>query len=707
MDDPWSSPWTTVDEDPSKRHPPEVPAAPPATAVAFPPSVRFDSLWGDDSFGGWGVTDTRISGDHGTLSSTHEPKTNGFEDRSDGFGAYTTGTGVTSAFSSLSPEADPWATEVSYSSFEDTKKADAQRGLSPVDELAVDHGHTETSDATHIALPEPPTLENGRFDAVENRTAAPEPNDSRPPSPETDLEDGPHDDVLSVPKHRDVSPDPQSESSRQVSKVQELVDMYDGIAKKATSAPPPAVPVPRKKATGSDNVETEDEEEDGIRKDGKEEKDGDEDEEDWPEDFETGDNEPAQILEPPSPHGPPSPQATREPPPKFDIDMSQMPTLFNNIAADPSTTVPAQLPDHPDLNFSTVTERKAWYRLSRQGSSRLHDFGDDENYRGVSWRGSAISEETFAIVRRWMQEGSVVGAGRGARGGRFGSRSAATFGWDQSSSSDPVDLSFLHRKRASLDERKGSGQRLSLDMPPAFVPVSATRTSMNGPAKPSRSRPVSMPVAPTQFRSTPKSNHKPSPLSVSTKALNGSMVTPKSSTPITPKTITTTAKPVEDDDEWGEMVSSPQTSTNTSGWGQSSTSIPDSGVDFAMSPTAKPASVSSPNGSARGSQSKPSVRFTEPTIPADTGSMTSSPLEKSFPSSPPSQPPPQSPVVGTSGIADISTSGDFDRLGGRKPVATASVTNNESSETEELTEAEEDAVARVVLSLPDLSYMLR
>jgi len=87
--------------------------------------------------------------------------------------------------------------------------------------------------------------------------------------------------------------------------------------------------------------------------------------------------------------------------------------------------------------------------------------------------------------------------------------------------------------------------------------------------------------------------------------------------------------------------------------------------------------------------------------------MTSSPLEKSFPSSPPSQPPPQSPVVGTSGIADISTSGDFDRLGRRKPVATASVTNNESSETEELTEAEEDAVARVVLSLPDLSYMLR
>jgi hypothetical protein len=157
------------------------------------------------------------------------------------------------------------------------------------------------------------------------------------------------------------------------------------------------------------------------------------------------------------------------------------------------------------------------------------------------------------------------------------------------------------------------------------------------------------------------------------------------------------------------MVSSPQTSTNTSGWGQSSTSIPDSGVDFAMSPTAKPASVSSPNGSARGGpQPKPSVRFTEPTISGDTGSMTSSPLAKSFPSSPPSQPPLQSPVVGTSGIADISTSGDFDRPGGRtKPVATASVTNNESNETEELTEAEEEAVARVVSSLPDLSYMLR
>ncbi|CAI4212611.1 unnamed protein product [Parascedosporium putredinis] len=431
MENPWSSPWTTVDDDQSKRQALEHTAAPVSAA-------KFGSVWDDNSFGDWASTDLN-NGDDGALTTTDERDAGGIGSKGADFG-YTTAPGIASPrFTSFSHDRTPCfpspsATgSVIFNEDEDSKDPE------------------ESSEA----------------------------ESSRPSSPYPESDAGPAEETLVIPKHRDASPTQQGDQSRQASRVQELVVMYDGIAKKATHEPLPRYPHLRSQKT---------------------------------------------------------PRVTTT----VKMMMAKIATLFEGVAEEPDVR-PADLPDHPDLNFSTVSERKAWYHLSRQGSSRLHDFGDDDNYSRVTWRGSAVSEETFVIVRRWMQEGPALA----------GARRDGTGGW----------------------------------RPPA-----ATMPATN-----------------------PSSDAKPQ---TSAREDGG-----------------------DDDEEWGDMVSSPQTSN---GWGWGSTSMPDSGVDFAVSSSTKATSVASPDGSVRSSHPKPSVRFAEP--PLVVGPTSDAPAF--FPSSPASHP--ASPLSHTS-----------------------------------------------------------
>src|SRR6478609_5242817 len=76
-----------------------------------------------------------------------------------------------------------------------------------------------------------------------------------------------------------------------------------------------------------------------------------------------------------------------------------------------------------DDSFTSISERKAWYLMSRPGSMRKHNLGDDENYVRVGWGNSQVREQAIRIVRRWMEEDSITGrVVLGRRGGAVGAK---------------------------------------------------------------------------------------------------------------------------------------------------------------------------------------------------------------------------------------------------------------------------------------------
>ncbi|ESZ96251.1 hypothetical protein SBOR_3409 [Sclerotinia borealis F-4128] len=74
--------------------------------------------------------------------------------------------------------------------------------------------------------------------------------------------------------------------------------------------------------------------------------------------------------------------------------------------------------------FGSTEERKMWYRISRYGTMQKHNTGDDENYVRISWAKSQVKQDTQKIVGRWMEEdrnsGHVSLGGTSKGGSLFG-----------------------------------------------------------------------------------------------------------------------------------------------------------------------------------------------------------------------------------------------------------------------------------------------
>ncbi|KIH92372.1 hypothetical protein SPBR_02332 [Sporothrix brasiliensis 5110] len=165
----------------------------------------------------------------------------------------------------------------------------------------------------------------------------------------------------------------------------------------------------------------------------------------------------------------------------FTIDQAQVDELYNDKDAkvrprdekDAEENAPpldAFIPDYIlDDSFTSISERKVWYRIARHGSYRKHAAGgdDNENYRPVTWRTSAIRDDTVKIVRRWMEEDSFTGKptlgggfGRGVGGAAGGgARSGNLFGWD--SAAEPVALDEVF-KRKKTAPNGGAGHKYNL-----------------------------------------------------------------------------------------------------------------------------------------------------------------------------------------------------------------------------------------------------
>ncbi|KAI0540139.1 hypothetical protein GGR58DRAFT_461732 [Xylaria digitata] len=197
--------------------------------------------------------------------------------------------------------------------------------------------------------------------------------------------------------------------------------------------------------------------------------------------------------------------------------------------------------------FITISERKAWYRISRYGSMCKHDSGGDEDYHRVTWPTSQLHSDTIKIVRRWMEEDSYTG-----RATLGGTKRTGFFNWD--SDAAPVELGeVFQRKSVAKHVRTSSIPINNTTIQPTSVDERPYRNSTGislSPELQSTSRQI-MPVS--SFRWKSKSKEIPPTISFP----HGS--SSQNLTPAPVPTPTQTTFVDQDDDDWGEMVSSPRT----------------------------------------------------------------------------------------------------------------------------------------------------
>ncbi|KAK4450372.1 hypothetical protein QBC34DRAFT_78872 [Podospora aff. communis PSN243] len=374
-------------------------------------------------------------------------------------------------------------------------------------------------------------------------------------------------------------------------KVQELVVKFDGLARAASEEPPVIKPErSRSPFCVRDNDTADDTAEFG--------------------DFEDGDD--AEVLDVPATERPPtpeqleapklpetpetpkttsrsaastttaSPESTRDsirPSPAardavtFDIDLDQVGKLFDKLEGSPTGDTGGVSSDIPDCilsdNFTEISERKAWYRISRMGSLRRYNAGDDENYRLVTWPGSTVRDDTIKIVRRWMEEDSI--AGRVTLGGGVSKTQKNMFGWDSSVEPVALDTIFGRKKHTrgssvqSLHETQRKTSGTSYRPSSVIVPPVATfGWSSNTPTFPKAQSPGIMP--PTRTNTMPSQPTVPPPQALKAVETPAGTIAPPAAPPaqaVLPLATAPVQQPIaqdDDDDDWGEMVSSPSES---------------------------------------------------------------------------------------------------------------------------------------------------
>lgn len=159
----------------------------------------------------------------------------------------------------------------------------------------------------------------------------------------------------------------------------------------------------------------------------------------------------------------------------FNIDPSVLEKLVADIfplSRAPSAPSPeVGLPTNQDV-FTTAEERKTWHRISRYGTMRKHNTGNDEDYRRVKWNSSKIREETIQIVSRWRTQDSISTNGSMA----FGTGNGGF--WDDKGKMDsgPINMSAIWAERAA--------KHRSMPLPMASKSISKSQTAQTAIARP-------------------------------------------------------------------------------------------------------------------------------------------------------------------------------------------------------------------------------
>jgi hypothetical protein len=249
----------------------------------------------------------------------------------------------------------------------------------------------------------------------------------------------------------------------------------------------------------------------------------------------------------------------------------------------------------PDDPIYSTSGRKAWYRLTRKQTLREYNNGnDDDNYIRVTWANSHIRSEVNNVVGRWAREDRVSGTGPGAR---------ASFYWDSPAPTEPVMTGAHMRQRSSLAQtsaivpNRESIPPLDTNVPAAFN-WSYASASIDPWQQPNPGiRATSSPIAPLPHPTTVRMQEtRAVSLDLASHTLGPAKhaqnlpitdETPAVARLISPPITNTTAfpsdpwngntildapstlqndiliAPADDEDEWGEMVSSPTMSTFT------------------------------------------------------------------------------------------------------------------------------------------------
>ncbi|KAJ1329792.1 hypothetical protein MN608_06527 [Microdochium nivale] len=260
----------------------------------------------------------------------------------------------------------------------------------------------------------------------------------------------------------------------------------------------------------------------------------------------------------------------------FRPNLESFKNMFANISQPDFSSLEGPDPQVAVIkdSFREISERKTWYRISRFGSMRKHDLGDDENYMRVTWPVTKLHDDTIVIVRRWMEEDSFVGKSMLGWNKR-----ASVFNWD--SSAAPVDLSTIYAKKSSLEAGRPSTEGSALHAVHSSVssePLKGRLQDLSrGDQEPPAASPASIPAFGWSSTATKSSVSfappPPPPASGELKRpILGHQASPLFIAPVHPLVLATLEQPAttadgkekdedeeedEDDDDWGDMVVSP------------------------------------------------------------------------------------------------------------------------------------------------------
>ncbi|KAK1253481.1 hypothetical protein MKX07_001558 [Trichoderma sp. CBMAI-0711] len=373
----------------------------------------------------------------------------------------------------------------------------------------------------------------------------------------------------------------------------------------------------------------------------------------------------------------------------FPIDLTLLDDLFPTTP--PITTQPELVPDVIiDDTFASGSERRAWYLISRFGSIRKHDMGDDENYVRVSWAGSRIREQTTQTVRRWMEEDSITG--RVVLGRRLGGSGAAMFNWN--SSAPPVEIGeFLgrHSRNSSMTVHSAAasptassfGWNSSVPSSPAVSkhPLANEVPQEDAPEVPSpqdikaESALQSLSLAPPPPHTAARA-HIPAPIHI-------------------PPTYS--IQQDEEEDDWGEMMTATPTTTMSFTEDEETTSKRHSVPPPPQSAFQFDTVVESPKLMPPKTEKAPSKR----SFSWHLGQTLSKPFKRGAktPSTPTFSSPLSRPLTPPQVAQPVTPQHGHD--------GSASVSFIQPAEGPNLSAEDEETVARLLGEIPDLTYMLR
>ncbi|KAK4114729.1 hypothetical protein N656DRAFT_749289 [Canariomyces notabilis] len=376
----------------------------------------------------------------------------------------------------------------------------------------------------------------------------------------------------------------------------------------------------------------------------------------------------------------------------FETASTGVPNIHNDVSP--------EIPDHIIRDsFTEISERKTWYRVSRIGSSRRHNAGDDDSYRRVAWPSSIVHDETIKIVRRWMEEDSI--AGRVALGGGVSKTQKNMFGWD--SNAEPVALDAVFRKKVCGSRRPShQSSHVAGRRPGSFDnPVEKTlQGSKHGSSGSTGQLPAvfawSGPAIPESVTNTSGTPEPP----VSTSAV-------PSMPPIPSNPFVDKVKNDDIDEEWGEIVSSPaelqpaasQIHSSSSALTVAPVPAPQQAIRPAPSTTATPAPIiapeaANPGGSADDAWVSVDLSIFEPgPVQPSSNAGDSARARNSLEA-----------LASKPMLASVSTIQADSSISGTK---SSVLDQPKLSSVDAAYRNDDEAARRILANLPDLSYMLR